>query len=90
MKKICVVLTVLVFIMNTCFVVDAVSIYKNESIESEQIDSFVLYNDDVTFVSEETPDVISVDIPWRNAYSDLLEWWIRIEYNSEVFDTTDN
>ncbi|MBS3777744.1 MAG: hypothetical protein KGY50_00445 [Candidatus Thermoplasmatota archaeon] len=31
-------------------------------------------------------DITEITLPWIDKQSDILEWWIRIEYNNELFE----
>lgn len=32
------------------------------------------------------PDTNAIDLPWRNSQSQILEWWITIEYDGEIYE----
>jgi len=39
------------------------------------------------YVTKSEPKTIkSIQLPWINRQSDILEWWIQIEYNGEIFE----
>ena len=37
-------------------------------------------------VDSNQKDITEITLPWINKQSDILEWWIRIEYNDELFE----
>jgi hypothetical protein len=74
------------FCLNTCVIVGSSSVFKMDEHKADVVDFIVQTYDDVNFISDDRYDVISVDVPWMNTFSDLLEWWIRVEYNGVTFD----
>lgn len=95
MRKILVVFITLSFF---CTITSGIQQFENnEKLESSQIIESCVKSTENDF--SEIPSIFSnyqtqddeyhitdIDLPWINQHSNILEWWIQIEYNDEIFE----
>ena len=54
------------------------------NIVSNTVDKYLSTNNENYNTLEK--EILPVSLPWKSLNDDLLEWWIQIEYNGQIFD----